>query len=115
MALNRIALNKVSIKRMTVPGTGGGSTPAPAGPTSYSASIVFTGSQTWTPPSGVTSVDYLVIGGGGSGGSGVVIIRYPAVFGNVSNSGSPDVSVTPTGFIHYTFTGSGSITFDYNP
>jgi hypothetical protein len=52
---------------------------------------------------------------GGSGGSGVVIIRYPAVFGNVSNSGSPDVSVTPTGFIHYTFTGSGSITFDYNP
>jgi hypothetical protein len=52
---------------------------------------------------------------GGAGGSGVVIIRYPAVFGNVSNSGSPDVSVTPTGFIHYTFTGSGSITFDYNP
>jgi hypothetical protein len=52
---------------------------------------------------------------GGSGGSGVVIIRYPAVFGNVSNSGSPDVSVTPTGFIHYTFNGSGSITFDYNP
>jgi hypothetical protein len=52
---------------------------------------------------------------GGSGGSGVVIIRYPAVFGNVSNSGSPDVSVTPTGFIHYTYTGSGSITFDYNP
>ena len=52
---------------------------------------------------------------GGSGGSGVVIIRYPAVFGNVSNSGSPDVSVTPTGFIHYTFTGAGSITFDYNP
>lgn len=51
----------------------------------------------------------------GSGGSGVVIIRYPAVFGNVSNSGSPDVSVTPTGFIHYTFTGAGSITFDYNP
>ena len=52
---------------------------------------------------------------GGSGGSGVVIIRYPAVFGNVTSSGSPDVSVTPTGFIHYTFTGSGSITFDYNP
>ena len=52
---------------------------------------------------------------GGSGGSGVVIIRYPAVFGNVTSSGSPDVSVTPTGFIHYTFTGSGSISFDYNP
>ena len=52
---------------------------------------------------------------GGSGGSGIVIIRYPAVFGNVTNSGSPDVSVTPTGFIHYTFTGAGSITFDYNP
>ena len=52
---------------------------------------------------------------GGSGGSGVVIIRYPAVFGNVTSSGSPDVSVTPTGFIHYTFNSSGSITFDYNP
>jgi hypothetical protein len=52
---------------------------------------------------------------GGSGGSGVVIIRYPAVFGNVTSAGSPDVSVTPTGFIHYTFTGSGSITLDYNP
>ena len=55
MALNRIALNKVSIKRMTVPGTGGGSTPAPAGPTTYTVVQAFTGSQTWTPPSGVTS------------------------------------------------------------
>ena len=67
MALNRIALNKVSLKRMTVPGTGGGGTPAPAGPTSYTAVQVFTGSQTWTPPSGVTQVDYLVVAGGGGG------------------------------------------------
>ena len=28
-----------------------------------------TGSTTWTPPSGVTSVEYLVVGGGGGGGA----------------------------------------------
>jgi len=71
MALNRIALNKVSLKRMTVPGTGGGAAPGPTAPTSYTVSQVFLASQTWTPPSGVTSVDWLVVGGGGGGGSQV--------------------------------------------
>ena len=32
--------------------------------------MTFNGSATWTAPTGVTSVDYLVVAGGGSGGSG---------------------------------------------
>ena len=53
--------------------------------------VDFTSSGTWTVPEGVTEIEYLVVGGGGSGGpfynygtssyggnggSGVVIIRY---------------------------------------
>jgi len=74
------------------------------------------GTNIWSPATGPASPTR---GGrsygdtSGAGGSGVVIIRYPAVFGNVSNSGSPDVSVSPTGFISYKFTGSGSINFDF--
>ena len=68
MALTRFTVNKISNRRFTVPGFGtGGSSPAPAA-TSYTAVQVFTGSTTWTPPSGVTSTDYLIIGGGGGGG-----------------------------------------------
>lgn len=52
---------------------------------------------------------------GGKGGSGVVFISYPQVFGNCSNTGSPDVYVTTEGFRIYTFRNSGSITIDYDP
>ena len=52
---------------------------------------------------------------GGKGGSGVVFLSYPQVFGNCSNTGSPDVYVTTDGFRVYTFRGSGSITIDYDP
>jgi hypothetical protein len=52
---------------------------------------------------------------GGKGGSGVVFLSYPQVFGNCSNTGSPDVYVTTDGFRIYTFRGSGSITIDYDP
>ena len=52
---------------------------------------------------------------GGKGGSGVVFLTYPQVFGNCSNTGSPDVYVTTSGFRIYTFRGSGSITIDYDP
>ena len=52
---------------------------------------------------------------GGKGGSGVVFISYPQVFGNCSNTGSPDVYVTTDGFRIYTFRSSGSITIDYDP
>jgi hypothetical protein len=34
---------------------------------SYQAIQVYTNSSTWTVPSGVSSVDYLIIGGGGGG------------------------------------------------
>jgi hypothetical protein len=84
--------------------TGGGFTWAPFGTNIWSPA---------TGPASPTRGDRSYGDTSGAGGSGVVIIRYPAVFGNVSNSGSPDVSVTPTGFIHYTFTGSGSINFDF--
>jgi hypothetical protein len=47
---------------------------------------------------------------GGSGGSGVVIIRYADTYPAATTTGSPTVTVTG-GYRIYTFTGSGSITF----
>jgi hypothetical protein len=48
---------------------------------------------------------------GGTGGSGIVIIRYADSFtAAASTTGSPAVVVTG-GYRYYTFTGSGSITF----
>jgi hypothetical protein len=52
---------------------------------------------------------------GGRGGSGIVIIKYPIVFGNVSTTGSPITTVTDDGFLVYQFVDSGSIKFDYTP
>jgi hypothetical protein len=52
---------------------------------------------------------------GGKGGSGVLFITYPQVFGNLTSSGSPDVHITPAGFRIYTFRSGGSITIDYDP
>jgi hypothetical protein len=47
---------------------------------------------------------------GGTGGSGVVIIRWPdSLPAATSTTGSPTVTVTG-GYRIYTFTGSGSIT-----
>ena len=47
----------------------------------------------------------------GSGGSGIVIIRYPSSYKlAVSTTGSP-TQTTANGYIVYTFTSSGSITF----
>ena len=37
-------------------------------PISYTVSRIFTGSSTWVAPSGITSVEYLVVSGGGGGG-----------------------------------------------
>ena len=39
-------------------------------PQEFVETITFNGSATWTCPTGVSSVDYLVVGGGGGGGSG---------------------------------------------
>jgi hypothetical protein len=48
---------------------------------------------------------------GATGGSGIVIIRYPDTFAAAtSTTGSPTVTVTG-GYRIYTWTGSGSITF----
>ena len=50
-------------------------------------------------------------GGTNSGGSGVVIIRYPDLYLEAtSNTGSPNVTVTG-GYRIYRFWQSGSITF----
>ena len=50
-------------------------------------------------------------GSSGSGGSGIVIIRYPNIYKlATSTTGSP-TQTTANGFIVYTFTASGSITF----
>ena len=35
---------------------------------------VFTATQNWTAPTGVTSVDYLVVAGGGGGGAGQMVL-----------------------------------------
>ena len=73
---------------------------APLWPTS-------TGSRTWPGRTGYRT--------GGRGASGVVIIKYPIAFGNVSTTGSPITTVTGDGFLVYQFVDSGSIKFDYTP
>ena len=71
-----------------------------------------------------SSVEYLVVAGGGgggagpsspsagaSGGSGIVVLRYSDTYPlATSTTGSPTVTTTG-GFRIYTYTGSGTITF----
>ena len=62
-----------------------------------------------------TIVEYLVVAGGGtdvggSGGSGIVIIRYPNTFSDAI-SVSNGTKTTANGCTIYTFTSSGTITF----
>lgn len=68
---------------------------------------VFTsGSGTWTAPSGVTSVDYLIVGGGGGGGGG-----SGTGSGGGGGGGSVKIgtfSVTPTTSYNYTVGGGGT-------
>ena len=52
------SLSEVIINKM------GGLWPEP-----YTVTQVLTTSQTWTPPSGVNSVDYFIVAAGGGGGS----------------------------------------------
>ena len=73
---------------------------APLWPTS-------TGTRNWPGRAGARS--------GGRGGSGIVIIKYPIVFGNVTTTGTPITTVTDNGFLVYQFVDSGSIKFDYTP
>ena len=85
----------------------------------------------WVAPANVTSVSAVVIGGGagaraegggggggaitgtagGTGGSGIVVIRYPDTYlAAASTTGSPTITVAG-GYRVYSWTGSGSITF----
>ena len=112
MSINRIALNKVSLKRFRAIGSGtGGAAPGPAPATSYSVIQAFTGSQTWTPPSGVTTVDYVVAAGGGGGGQGS---NAPGANGGGGGAGGYQIGtgITVTPGTTYTVTvgagGSGS-------
>jgi hypothetical protein len=73
---------------------------APLWPTS-------TGTRNWPGRAGARA--------GGRGGSGIVIIKYPIVFGNVTTTGTPITTVTDNGFLVYEFVDSGSIKFDYTP
>jgi hypothetical protein len=73
---------------------------APLWPTS-------TGTRNWPGRAGARA--------GGRGGSGIVVIKYPIVFGNVSTTGTPITTVTDNGFLVYQFVESGSIKFDYTP
>ena len=87
------------------------------------ACYVFTGSGTITfSVSGI--IQTLIVGGGGSGGSrsngycggggaggsGVVVLRHPSTFRQAATTGSPTITQV-NGYIVYTFTGTGTITF----
>jgi hypothetical protein len=51
------------------------------------------------------------VANGGNGGSGIVIIRYPATASPpVATTGSPQISYAG-GYQIYTWTSSGSVTF----
>jgi hypothetical protein len=50
-------------------------------------------------------------GNGSTGGSGIVIIRHPSILTTASTTGSPNV-ITSGGYTVYTFTSSGTITFN---
>jgi hypothetical protein len=82
-------------------GGGGGSTTGSAGTagTINTGSGGGSGSETTTP----------AFFNGGSGGSGIVIIRYPDTFNPATTVGA--TSAVSGGYRYYTFTGSGTIQF----
>ena len=53
----------------SLPGILGRGISASAAIVSYTVTRIFTQATTWVAPSGVTSVDYLLVAGGGGGGS----------------------------------------------
>ena len=68
MPIRKYTNSRISVKRFTAPGVGGGGS-APAAPVITNTAVqVFTESSAWVAPPGVTQVEYLVIGGGGGGG-----------------------------------------------
>jgi hypothetical protein len=62
-------------------------------------SITITGTQTWTAPSGVTSIDVLLVGGGGAGGAANTNATYSGGGGGGGGVVLSTLSVTPgTGY-----------------
>jgi len=51
---------------------------------------------------------------GGRGGSGIVIIRYPSVFGNTTTTGTPIKTKIDAGWLVHQFVDSGSMTLDFS-
>ena len=73
------------------------------------------GKSSYSPP---TSIEYLIVGGGGkgeggsvpgSGGSGVVILRYSNVHADSPSVTGPYTLTNTGGYKIYRWTGSGSI------
>ena len=67
MPIRKFTNGRFSLKRFTAPGVGTGATSASV--TAYAIQS-FTSATSWVVPTGVTSIDYVVVAGGGSGGSG---------------------------------------------
>ena len=69
MGLKRYTVASIKNLRFTVPGFGGAAV-TPAAPVITNTAVqIFTESANWVAPPGVTSVEYLVIAGGGAGGT----------------------------------------------
>lgn len=69
IGISVVATPFMSNQALASPGIGGAITTYSAGGNVYIVhSFTSTGAQTFTTPSGVTSVDYLIVGGGGGGG-----------------------------------------------
>ena len=70
MPIRKYTNSRISLRRFTAPGVGGGGG-TPAAPVTPNVGVqVFTESSAWVAPPGVTTVEYLVIAGGGGDGNG---------------------------------------------
>jgi len=98
MPIRKFSNGRFTVKRFTAPGVGGG-TVAPVVVPSNTAVQIFTESSAWVAPPGVTSIEYLVIGGGGggggtggagggAGGKAINTNGYGVYFNNGGNNGS---------------------------
>jgi hypothetical protein len=87
----------------------GDSTPSAASsavtPSSVTRQVFTSGSGTWTAPAGVTSVEYLVVGGGGGGGAGSGTGAGSGGGGGSVKTGT--LVVTPGSAYSYTVGGGG--------
>jgi hypothetical protein len=106
MPIRKFTNGRFSLKRFTAPGVGGG------GATSASVTAFaiqsFTNSTSWTVPTGVTSIEYLVVAGGGGGSGGDNSDGGGGGGGAGGYITSPALSVTPGTPITVVVGGGGS-------